>query len=444
MNQPQEQIGTRRATVRDVTFLGARGDDLAATLELPVRAPAGYAIMAHCFTCTSDTHATARISGALAERGFAVLRFDFTGLGRSGGDFAATTFTSNVDDLVAAGGWMSENLGEVGLLLGHSFGGAAVIAAASRLTGVRAVVTVGAPACPDHVRRLFDGARPSEKAEDRVQVDIGGRPFALGQDFLDDISEQPQLQRIRTLPAALLVLHSPVDQIVGIDNARQIFEAATHPKSFVALDGADHLLSDRTDAEFAAGVIAAWARRYLPEPTVEDGSVDEVPAEPVDDATQPVVAAQVSEQVLEGVRVDESSADGGYAHVAQAGRHTWILDEPSSAGGEDTGPDPYRVMLSALGACTSMTMRMYARRNGWDYGTTTVSVLHSRIHAKDCQECESTQGRLERIDRTITLDPALTQEQQDALLRIADRCPVHRTLTGTVEIFTAQGSGAWS
>lgn len=431
MKQPQEQIARGRTTVRDVTFLGPGGDVLAAALELPAGQPAGYAVMAHCFTCSSDTHATARISGALADRGFAVLCFDFTGLGRSGGDFATTTFTSNVDDLVAAAAWMSENLGEVGLLLGHSFGGAAVIAAASRLPSIRAVVTVGAPACPDHVRHLFDGARPSEPADGGLQVDIGGRPFVLAQDFLDDITEQPQLERLRNLPAALLVLHSPADQVVSIDNARQIFEAARHPKSFVALDGADHLLSNRADAQFAAGVIAAWSGRYLPEPPEEVPAPTETPLH--SDGTVEAVTA-------EGVLVRELSADR-YAHEAQAGRHTWVVDEPPSAGGEDAGPDPYRVMLSALGACTSMTMRMYARRKGWDYGTTTVSVRHSRIHAKDCQGCETTQGRLERIDRTITLDPALTAEQQEALLRIADKCPVHRTLTGTVEIFTAPGPG---
>lgn len=432
MKQLKEQTGTGRATVRDVSFLGTQGDVLAATLEVPVGPPAGFAIMAHCFTCTSNTHATARISGALAERGFAVLRFDFTGLGRSGGDFEATTFSSNVDDLVSAATWMGQNLGDVGLLLGHSFGGAAVIAAASRVPSVRAVVTVGAPVCPDHVRHLFDGAPLDEMAGGRVRVDIGGRPFVLGQDFLDDITEQPQLERLRTLPAALLVLHSPGDQVVGIDNARQIFEAARHPKSFVALDGADHLLTDRADADFAAGLIAAWSRRYLPQPLP-------TPPAPTEGPLHPDGAPQTD--VLEGVRISEVHADR-YAHVARAGRHTWVLDEPASVGGEDSGPDPYRVMLSALGACTSMTMRMYARRKGWDYGTTSVSVRHSRIHARDCQECETTQGRLERIDRIITLDPTLTAEQQQALLRIADKCPVHRTLTGTVEIFTVPGPAA--
>ena len=435
MERPQQQSTSfaGRTTVRDVSSLGAQGDPLAATLELPAGRPTGFAIMAHCFTCTSDTHATARISGALAERGFAVMRFDFTGLGRSGGDFADTTFTSNVGDLVAAADWMRQGWGEVGLVLGHSFGGAAVIAAAGRISTVRAVVTIGAPACPAHVRHLFSQARPSGAGEQRVEVDIGGRPFVLGQDFLDDIGEQPQLERLRDLGAALLVLHSPVDQVVGIDEARQIFDAARHPKSFVALDGADHLLSDRVDTEFAAEVISAWAGRYLPELSG--------PGTPVSADTAAQSDGVVEEEVLEGVRVTEASPVGGYAHVAEGGRHTWVLDEPTSAGGQDSGPDPYLAVLSALGACTSMTMRMYARRKGWDYGATTVQLRHSRIHAKDCQECEATEGRVERIDRTITVDPALTDEQREALLRIADKCPVHRTLTGGVEIFTDLEAG---
>ncbi|MCA1780855.1 MAG: alpha/beta fold hydrolase [Intrasporangiaceae bacterium] len=407
-----------RATVRDVSFPGATGAPLSATIELPAGVPRGYAIMAHCFTCTSRAHATSRISAGLADRGYAVLRFDFTGLGHSDGDFVDTTFTSNIGDLVAAASYLAEHWGEVGLLVGHSLGGAAVIAATASIPSVRAVVTLGAPACPDHVRHLFSDLPDDTDSADRLQVDIGGRPFVIGRDFLDDIAEQPQLERLATLPAALLVLHSPVDQIVGIDNAREIFGAARHPKSFVALDGADHLLSDREDAQFAADVIAAWARRYLPVgPEATEG---EGPAR--DDETP-------------GVVVTESTSDG-YAHIASASGHSWVLDEPESAGGHDSGPGPYDVMLSALGACTSMTMRMYARRKGWDYGATTVTVTHTRVHAKDCEECVTEEGRIDRIDRVIDLDPDLTDERRAALLVIADKCPVHRTLTGTIEIFT--------
>ncbi|HSP60872.1 MAG TPA: alpha/beta fold hydrolase [Ornithinimicrobium sp.] len=445
MQQTQQQAvrDGDRTTVRDVTFPGASGADLAATLELPDGRPRGYAIMAHCFTCTSDAHATARISRELAERGYAVLRFDFTGLGDSEGDFAATTFTSNVQDLVAAAAWMGREWGEVGLLLGHSFGGAAVLAAAGQIETVRAVVTLAAPASPDHVRHLLRGARPSDDGEDRLEVDIGGRPFVIGQRFLDDISEQSQSDRLRAMDAALLVLHSPEDRVVGIEEAGKIFSAAGHPRSFVSLDGADHLLSDHADAEFAAAIIATWAGRYLSDPTTpQDGAAGaDGTVEPADEAARAVATAQVTDPVPDGVRVTERDPDGGYAHSAEAGRHTWVLDEPTAAGGQDDGPDPYQVVLSGLGACTSMTMRMYARRKGWDYGATTVQVRHSRIHARDCEECETTEGRLERIDRTITLDPALSAEQREALLRIADKCPVHRTLTGTVEIFTALGPG---
>lgn len=382
-------------------------------LELPVGSPRAVALMAHCFTCSSRSHATARISGALAERGYAVLRFDFTGLGSSGGDFADTTFTTNVEDLLAAAAWLRSTWGDPRLLIGHSLGGAAVIAAAGSLPQVQGVVTLGAPACPEHVKQLLVGALDS--SADRLSVDIGGRPFVIGRRFLEDIAEQPQLQRLAELRRPLLVLHAPQDTVVGIDNARTIFEAARHPKSFVALDGADHLLLDPTDSTFAADVIAAWATRHV---EFRDRMVAE------------------ADRPIEGVVAVTELDSEGMAHTATTTRHTWLLDEPVGVGGTDQGPNPYDVLLSALGACTSMTMRMYALRKGWEYGQTKVTVRHSRIHARDCSECESSSGVVDRIERRIEVDPELTQEQRSALLQIADRCPVHRTLTGQVRIVT--------
>lgn len=404
-----------------VSFPGSAGHDLAGELDLPASEPRAFAVFAHCFTCSKDSHAAARISGALTRHGLAVLRFDFTGLGASEGDFADTVFSSNVADLVAAAAWLRETHEAPTLLVGHSLGGAAVLAAAGSVPEARAVVTIAAPASPTHVQHVFsdvddsDGSDGSDgHGEGALRVDIGGRPFRLHRDFLTDLAAQPQADRIAGLGRALLVLHSPTDQVVGIDNAREIFDTARHPKSFVALDGAGHLLPERADAAFAADVIAAWADRYLPQ--VHD-EVD--PEQPAPDLT-----------------VTELSATSGFAHLAAVRHHSWTLDEPESVGGADQGPDPYETLLSALGACTSMTMRMYARRKGWEYGASTVRLEHARIHAADCATCETTEGMVDHIHRVITLDPALSDEQRDALVRIADRCPVHRTLTHEVAITT--------
>ena len=408
------------ATKLPVTFPGGNDAALVGTLDLPIGRPRTTALFAHCFTCSSTTKAASRISRALADCGIAVLRFDFTGLGSSDGDFAETTFTSNVADLLAAARWMGSDApgapGAPSLLVGHSLGGAAVIAAADALEHVCGVAVVGAPSSPEHIGHLLRDAVPSPDSPGgrHLQVSIGGRTLTIGQDLLDDIADQRQHERIRTLGRALLVLHSPVDEIVGVDEARKIFEAARHPKSFVALDGADHLLTRPADSRFAASVIAAWAERYLPE-------APEQPPAPT---------------AVEGsVTVREVDPDH-FAHDATVPGHVWRLDEPASVGGEDTGPNPYDTMLSALGACTSMTMRMYARRKGWEYGATTVQLSHERVHAEDCLECESTTGYVERIHRVITLDPALDDDQRRALLVIADKCPVHRTLTHEVMITT--------
>ena len=270
-----------------------------------------------------------------------------------------------------------------------------------------------------------------------LEVQVGGRALHVSKDLADDLAEQPQRERIAGLQRPLLVLHSPVDEVVGVDQARQIFEAARHPKSFVSLDGADHLLSRRADAEFAAAMIATWAERYL-EPdgraAVDAGAVDaggDAAPAPGEVATSGVEAGDVL--------VAEVSATDGFAHRVSASRHTWVLDEPASVGGGDTGPNPYDSLVAALGACTSMTMRMYARRKGWDFGTTQVTLSHERVHAKDCEECEGSTGQVDRIHRRIVLDEGLSDEQRSALLKIADKCPVHRTLTGQVLITTTAG-----
>ncbi|MGB5952132.1 MAG: bifunctional alpha/beta hydrolase/OsmC family protein [Ornithinimicrobium sp.] len=409
-------------TSGEFCFPGHHDAELRGRWDPPMGPTAGYALFAHCFTCSSETRAARRVAAELAGRGIGVLRFDFTGLGESGGVFADSTFSGNIRDLVAAAKWMSGQSMAPTLLIGHSLGGAAVLAAAEQLPGIKAVVTIGAPASPDHVRHLIKSGQPeleSDINDEPLPVDIGGRPFTVRRSFLTDIADQPQAERIRNLGRDLLVLHSPTDQIVGIDNARRIFETAKHPKSFIALDGADHLLSHTADAEFVAAVIAAWAHRLFPEPTPAQSSADQEGDEV--NGPDTLTVAERDPQTL--------------THDVAVRTHTWVLDEPPGVG-EDLGPTPYDALLGALGGCTSMTMRMYARRKGWDVGTSSVELTHHRVHAKDCEECATSAGMVDRIHRVITLDPALTQEQQDALVKIADKCPVHRTLTKEVIIST--------
>ncbi len=417
-------------TGRDVRFPGTDGVQLAGHLDLPDGPVRATALFAHCFTCSHRSHAASRISRELARQGVAVLRFDFTGLGSSDGEFAETTFSGNVADVVAAARWLGEELAPVSLLVGHSLGGAAVIAAAGELDDVRGVATIGAPADPEHVAHTIEGlGAPGSAGDEPVEVRIGGRPFRLRRAFLDDVADQRQTERIAGLRRSLLVLHSPIDEIVGVDQARRIFEAARHPKSFVSLDEADHLLNDRADAQYAAGVIAAWGARFLPPAGLEEHeALDEVAGAGVDGAGE------------DGAVAVEELGTEGYAHAAVAGSHRWLVDEPQPIGA-DTGPNPYDLLLAALGACTSMTMRMYAERKGWDVGASRVVVRHSRVHARDCAECESTTGMVDHLHREITLAPGLSEEQRAALLTIADKCPVHRTLTGEVRVVTTSADG---
>lgn len=398
-----------------VDFPGSGGAPLAGALELPVSAPTAWALFAHCFTCGKDSVATSRISRALASVGIAVLRFDFTGLGRSGGDFGSTDFSSNVDDLVCAIEYLRENHSAPSLLIGHSLGGAAVLAAAERVSDIEAVVTLAAPADTTHVVKLMSGSVEEIEAAGEARVSIGGRPFMIRRRFLDDIADQPQRERIRNLGAALLVLHSPTDEVVAVDNARQIFESARHPKSFVAVDGADHLLTKKADADYVAGVIASWARRYAKTHEADDRS-------------------HASSTDEGAVRVSEAGP-GRLTQRMLLGGHELVADEPRPIG-DGTGPAPYDLLLSSLGACTSMTLRMYADRKDWPLERVTVELQHSRVHARDCAACESESGMVDSIERAITLEGDLTPEQRNRLLEIADKCPVHRTLTSDVDIRT--------
>ncbi|MHB1218791.1 MAG: bifunctional alpha/beta hydrolase/OsmC family protein [Alphaproteobacteria bacterium] len=402
-------------------FPNGRGETLAGVLDLPEGAPRAFALYAHCFTCGKDVLAAVRIARALSARGIAVLRFDFTGLGGSGGDFADTNFSSNVQDLVAASAALGGKYAAPSLLVGHSLGGAAVIAAAHELPGVRAVATIATPCDPSHVRKLLGDGIAAIERDGEAEILLEGRPFRFRRHFLEDIARQPMEDHVAHLGKALLVMHAPRDETVGIENATAIFSRAKHPKSFVSLDHADHLLTDRRDAAYAAEVIAAWADRYL------DGAAAPRGAHPVEDV--------LSEGI---VRVRETGA-GRFQQEIRTGKHRLVADEPASNGGLDTGPDPYGYLLSALGACTSMTIRMYAERKKIPLARTTVYLRHSRIHAADCTDCETREGLVDQIDRVIHLEGELTDEQRAKLLEIADKCPVHRTLTSEIHIKTAPG-----
>lgn len=404
-------MATRSAKV---TFTGANGDALAARLDLPQGRPRGYALFAHCFTCNKDVFAAARIAGGLAERGLAVLRFDFTGLGASEGEFANTNFSSNVEDLVRAADFLRERYEAPKLLVGHSLGGAAVLTAAARVPEATAVATIAAPADPAHVVSHFTEARAEIEAAGEAEVRLVGRPFRIKKQFLDDIATHRLEAAVGGLRKALMVFHAPRDQVVGIDNASRIFLAARHPKSFVSLDDADHLLSRRADAAYVAEVLAAWAGRYLGETDVP--APFEAPA---------------------GTVVVEETGEGKFTQRIAAGPHALTADEPEDAGGLDMGPSPYDFLLAALGACTSMTLRLYAERKGLALERTRVTLSHEKIHAEDCANCETKEGRIDRIRRVIDLAGDLSPQERRRLLEIADKCPVHRTLHSEVLIETS-------
>ncbi len=394
-----------------ITFANKSGHQLSALLEHPNSDTKAYAIFAHCFTCSKNIAAASRISQALADKGVAVLRFDFTGLGNSEGDFANTNFSSNVDDLVAAADYLKEHYGPVDLLIGHSLGGAAVIAAAHRIKDSKAVVTLGAPAEPAHVAHLLAGHADDIITQGAAEICLAGRTFTIKKQFLDDINQQDQQQRISQLRKPLLIMHSPVDDTVGIENAAEIFQAAKHPKSFVSLDQADHLLSQSADALYVADTIAAWAGRYVL-----------------------AQAAPSSRPVLQTGEVLVSDKAASLSNDVYTQDHHLLADEPLSVGGQNTGPDPYKYLLAALGACTSMTLRMYAQHKKLALDSVQIKLKHSKIHADDCSDCETQTGMLDLIEREVTVVGDLNQQQQQRLLEIADKCPVHKTLSGEIKI----------
>ncbi len=393
-----------------LTFEGATGAQLSARLELPVdERPIAYALFAHCFTCTKQFKAVVNISRALAQAHIGVLRFDFTGLGESEGDFADTTFSSNVDDLVAAAEFLDREYDAPAILVGHSLGGAAVLQAAQQVPSCRAVATINAPAEPQHVKKHLRSSIEEIQEKGEAEVLLAGRPFTIKKEFLDDLDQQNMANVIGSLDRALLVFQSPDDQVVGPENAERIFDAARSPKSFVALPEADHLLSKPEDSEYVGANIAAWAIRYLG-------------------------AEQLSreEQAPKG-EVFVRTGQANYHTEIFAGGHALVADEPESAGGTDTGPNPWGLLMAGLGACTTITLRMYADRKEWPLEEIGVRLQHRRLAPQGSDDSSGdAEQKLHKIIQTLDLIGELDDEQRDRLLEIAGRCPVHRALESGV------------
>jgi putative redox protein len=410
--------------IERITFPGSQGADLAARLDLPAGPARAFAVFAHCFTCSKDLRAASRIATALTEAGYGVLRFDFTGLGQSEGEFANTNFSSNSEDLIAAAEWLGTHHRAPQLLVGHSLGGSAVLAMAAEVPSVRAVVTIGAPADPAHVTGVFEDSIGEIEQEGAADVQIAGRPFTIRRQFLDDLRAHVVTERVGTMGKALLVLHSPIDEVVAVENAGRIFDAARHPRSFVALDGADHLLTRPADAAYAASMISAFANRY-----VDDERVSREPPRP----SAPVVVAETT--------------TGRFLNHVVVGRHRLLADEPESVGGYDAGPSPYDFLGAALGSCTSMTLRIYADRKKLPLGRVLVEVSHAKVHADDLAddlaELEESEhlrdrtGMIDHFERVLILEgDDLSPEDVDRLVAIADKCPVHRTMSAASVIRT--------
>lgn len=392
-------------------FKNSDGLELSARLELPIdRKPVSYAIFAHCFTCNKNLTAVTNITRELTNSGFAVLRFDFTGLGESEGDFSETNFSSNIDDLVCAADYLSTNYGEPTLIVGHSLGGAASIFAAAIINSIKAVATIGAPSSPDHVKHLFKEDITKIETLGSAKILLAGRPFEVKKQFLDDISSKNMKATLANLNKAILIMHSPQDTTVGISNAAEIYTNAKHPKSFVTLDGADHMLMNSRDSKYAGQVISGWVSRYVD--------------------TEEVKKLRPKKTVL--ARIGST----GFTTDIQSGNHSITADEPLSVGGDDFGPNPYDLLMSSLGACTAMTMRMYADRKGWAIDEIIVHLSHEKQHVKDCQDCDTTSGYIDKIEKEIEIIADLDSEQKQRLLEIADKCPIHRTLHNEVKVYT--------
>lgn len=407
-------VSTPSASIKKVSFPGAYGFNLSASLELPSRTPKAFALFAHCFTCSKDTLAAVRISRALTAFGIAVLRFDFTGLGSSDGDFANTNFSGNVSDLLQAVNFLRSSYQAPQILIGHSFGGAAILSVAAQVPEAKAVITIGAPADPTDIKHLLTEKIEEIKTSGEAEVELGHRKFKIKKQFLDDLEKTHFLNKIPSLNKTLLIFHSPQDEIVNIKNAEEIFNAAKFPKSFISLDGADHLLSRREDAIYVAKILSTWAAHNIPDQQQPETNTEKEP---------------------EHVIVNGTKADG-FTQQIIIRNHDLIGDEPITSGGKNLGPTPYEYLLASLGACKAITLRMYAELKQIPLETVLVRLTHYKVHIDDCKDCENKNAKIDKIDVELQFTGNLTFDQRTRLLQIADHCPVHRTLTSKIDIET--------
>jgi putative redox protein len=398
--------------IEKVSFLNTKGQQLSGRLELPInQQPHNFAIFAHCFTCNKNLSAVKNISRALSSNGFGVLRFDFTGLGESDGDFEDTNFSGNVEDLISAADYLKINYKSPTLIVGHSLGGAAAIFAASQINSIKAIATVGAPSNPKHVQHLLHSSLEEIHANGKAVVNLSGRDFTIKKQFIDDLETITLPEVTKKLHKPILVMHSPQDTTVNIKNAEEIYLAARHPKSFVSLDGADHLLSNKADSNYTGNVIAEWAKRYIDLPEID--------------------ALKTNLQVVASLDDED-----GFTTQIKAGKHYMLADEPKSYGGNNFGPSPYELVSAGLSACTAMTIQMYAKRKGWNIDNVEVHTSYGKIHAKDCEHCDENVAKIDTFNREIKLEGDLDKKQIARILQIADKCPVHKTLHNDTQIIT--------
>ena len=399
--------------LQKVIFENKEGQSLVGRLELPANQhPHNFAIFAHCFTCNKNLAAVRNIGKALTSNGFGVLRFDFTGLGESEGDFGDTNFSGNVEDLIAAADYLNDNYSAPTLLIGHSLGGAAAIYAAARVNSIKAVATIGAPSSPKHVQRLLRSSVDEIKKNGKAIVNLSGRDFTIKKQFLDDLERKTLSETAKNLRKPILIMHSPQDNTVSIKNAEEIYRAAHHPKSFISLDGADHLLMDKKDSIYAGEVISGWAKRYL-------------------DITAPEELPKTKHQVVASLDFED-----GFTTAMKVGNHYMTADEPTSYGGNDFGPSPYELVSAGLSACTAMTLQMYTKRKGWRIENVEVHTSYNKTHALDCEDCESSNTKIDTFHREIKITGDFDDKQLERLLQIADKCPVHKTLHSDTQILT--------
>jgi putative redox protein len=399
--------------LQKVIFENKQGQSLVGRLELPANQhPHNFAIFAHCFTCNKNLAAVRNIGKALTSNGFGVLRFDFTGLGESEGDFGDTNFSGNVEDLIAAADYLNDNYSAPTLLIGHSLGGAAAIYAAAQVNSIKAVATIGAPSNPKHVKRLLQSSVDEIKKNGKAIVNLSGRDFTIKKQFLDDLERKTLSETVKNLRKPILIMHSPQDNTVSIKNAEEIYRAAYHPKGFISLDGADHLLMDKKDSIYAGQVISGWAKRYL-------------------NITAPEEMPKTKHQVVASLDFDD-----GFTTAMKVGNHYMTADEPTGYGGNDFGPSPYELVSASLSACTAMTLQMYTKRKGWHIDNVEVHTSYSKTHALDCEDCESSNTKIDTFHREIKITGDFDDKQLERLLQIADKCPVHKTLHSVTQILT--------